>query len=189
MSDVQSALTGAEFTGLIDIADAGAVGMITLRGESDTIGGEVSGVLGLSAPEPRRIVSGKEHRLAWLSPDEMLVTCAYDQAPLLVGRLQGALKDVHALVVDTSDARAVFNLEGNEIRDVLSKLCPVDLDEGKFPVGEFRRTRLAQVPVAFWFESQTRAHLICFRSVAHYVLDALSGAATQGSGARGQANV
>jgi hypothetical protein len=61
-------------------------------------------------------------------------------------------------------------------REALAKLCPVDLAPGVFEAGEMRRTRLAQVPAAFWWEEDGFT-LVCFRSVAQYAFDVLKGAA------------
>ena len=46
-----------------------------------------------------------------------------------------------------------------------------------FPVGTLRRTRLAQVPAAIWFEDEETAFVVAFRSVADYVFALLSNAA------------
>ncbi|MGC1503573.1 MAG: sarcosine oxidase subunit gamma, partial [Sulfitobacter sp.] len=45
----------------------------------------------------------------------------------------------------------------------------------------FRRTRLAQVPAAFWMPDAETVQIICFRSVAQYVFDVLNVAAQCGS--------
>jgi len=83
--------------------------------------------------------------------------------------------------VDVSDARAVFDLSGPRARDVLAKLCPVDLSQDTFTVGMFRRTRMAQVPAAFWLRGPETFRIVCFRSQAQYVFDLLKVAAQPGS--------
>ena len=67
------------------------------------------------------------------------------------------------------------------IREVLAKLSPADMRISALPVGRVRRTRLAQVPAAFWFTDDSEAVVICFRSVADYVFGLLSTAAQPGS--------
>ena len=91
------------------------------------------------------------------------------------------LYSYHALVTDVSDARAMFELRGGGLRDVLAKLTPADMSAAALPPGELRRSRLAQVPAAFWLRSETAAQVICFRSVARYVFDLLKTAAQPGS--------
>jgi sarcosine oxidase subunit gamma len=45
----------------------------------------------------------------------------------------------------------------------------------------FRRSRLAQVPAAFWMPDAETFQIVCFRSVARYMFDLLSIAAQPGS--------
>jgi len=80
-----------------------------------------------------------------------------------------------------SDARASFRLEGQHAREVLAKLCPVDLALDAFVEGMFRRTRMAQVPAAFWLCEDEAFQIVCFRSQARYVFDLLCVAAQPGS--------
>jgi sarcosine oxidase subunit gamma len=45
----------------------------------------------------------------------------------------------------------------------------------------FRRTRMGQVPAAFWLRDDGAFEVICFRSVARYMFDQLCVAAQPGS--------
>ena len=118
-----------------------------------------------------------------MSPDELLILLPYDDVTSALTAMSVALKGEHALVVDVSDARASFRIEGEGalIRETLAKLTPADMRAAALPVGILRRTRLAQVPAAFWLQSEGAAHLICFRSVASYIFGILKHAATPGS--------
>ena len=44
-----------------------------------------------------------------------------------------------------------------------------------------RRSRIAQIPAAFWLDSESSATLVCFRSVAQYAFDLLADAVKTGS--------
>jgi sarcosine oxidase subunit gamma len=83
--------------------------------------------------------------------------------------------------VEVSDARAVFDVIGPHVREVLAKLAPVDLAPGVFEPGEMRRTRLAQVAAAFWMTGPDSFRVIAFQSVAQYVEDLLKTAAKPGT--------
>ena len=48
--------------------------------------------------------------------------------------------------------------------------------------GMFRRTRMAQVPAAFWMVDDQTFQIVSFRSVADYVFSLLKVAAQPGSG-------
>lgn len=178
----QSALPGARFEGIARLRDCGPQGMITLRGDlaSRALRGAATAATGAKMPGQRRITHGPEGSLGWMSPDELLILCPAAAVAERLAGLQARLARSHALAVEVSDARAMFAVEGAGAREVLAKLCPVDLAPGRFEPGELRRTRLAQVPAAFWIAPDGGFRLICFRSVAAYVFDALRMAAQPG---------
>ena len=145
--------------------------------------GAVTDVAGVAFPGRNEAQSKGPRALLWMSPDELMLVVPHADAGGAAKSLVAALGDMHSLVVDVSDARAVFTLEGEaaRLREVLAKLSPADLRPGALPVGTVRRTRLAQVPAAFWFAEDGRVSLVCFRSVAGYVFDLLSNAAQPGA--------
>ncbi|CUH63710.1 sarcosine oxidase, gamma subunit family [Thalassovita gelatinovora] len=184
MSDTVSALNGATFQGFVTVEDAGLQGMITLRGDlgSAKLLAAVTAATGLVTPSQRKIVSQGDMAVAWMSPDEVLILTPYDQAGTIAATLAQALSGEHGLVQTVSDARTVVRLTGapGSVREVLAKLAPVDLSPQAFEPGEFRRTRLAQVAGAMWFDDTTSARIICFRSVADYVFKLLCISAEEG---------
>lgn len=183
MSNLVSVMKGASFEGAIRVADAGVCGMITLRGDlaSDALSGALQACLGAAVPAQRKVVATAEGAVLWMSPDELMILCAYEAADALAEQLSAALAGAHHLCVNVSDARALFTLEGEgaAIREVLAKGAPVDLRESSLGVGEIRRSRLGQLAVAFWFAEGGKAHLICFRSVGAHVYDWLTTAAVK----------
>ena len=160
-----------------------AQGMITIRGNLKDAGfiAAVKSASGLDVPAQRQIVTQEELALAWMSPDELLLLCGYEDAPVLSNAMTEAFGDQFAMAVVVSDARAVFDIEGPKVRDVLGKLAPVDMAPGSFGHGEIRRTRLAQVAAAFWLTRDDSARLVCFRSVAQYAEDLLKTSAKPGT--------
>ncbi len=183
MSNAVSALNGAAYVdGIVDISEAGLRGMLSLRGDlSGAAVAKAVSAVGGTLPAQRRIETRGDVSTAWMSPDELLIMCAYAAAPAKCAAMQDALGDAHALVVNVSDARAVFRVTGPQTRDVIAKLAPVDLALGSFPVGSFRRTRLAQVAAAFHMADAETCEIVCFRSVAQYMFDLLKRAAAPGS--------
>jgi sarcosine oxidase subunit gamma len=181
MSDhAVSALPGAEARGLVTIREMGLQGMVSLRCDPGSAARAVKRVTGADMPEARRISQGQGCSVAWMSPDELLILCDHAQAGKLAFDLTEALTGQHHLALDVSDARAMFSLSGEAgaLRDVLSKITPADI--GALPLGEMRRTRLQQVAGAIWFETETEARVICFRSVARYAFDLLAMSAREG---------
>ncbi|SEM00482.1 sarcosine oxidase subunit gamma [Roseovarius tolerans] len=184
MSEAITPLNGARFEGLATIEDAGLTGMITLRGDlsSKEVKAAVQNAVGLDIPAQRQALSGQGTAVLWMSPDELLLMCPYAEVAQIIAALEGALKGQHFLVANVSDARTFLHVSGPGARETVAKLCPVDLSEAAFTPGMFRRTRMAQVPAAFWLDEAGTFHLICFRSVADYAFNLLKTSALPGGG-------
>jgi sarcosine oxidase, subunit gamma len=180
MSDPVSALGGASYSGFATIREIGPLGMITLRAKPDTKGlaAAVKSVTGTALPEVRRIAVNGDKATGWMSPDEYLLILPYKDVAEALETLSKKLNGVHHLVVDVSDARAVFRVEGDKADQVLMKLSP--FDPAALAPNELRRTRAAQVAAAFW-KDDTGYTLVSFRSVAGYVMGLLTHSAMPGS--------
>jgi len=182
MSNAISALNGASYDGMVAVRDMGLQGMITLRGDlsSAKMKKAVKAAAGTDLPGQRGVTLAGETGAAWMSPDELLVMCAYDGVSDTQAALDKGLAGEHYLAVNVSDARAVFEIKGAGVREVIAKICPVDMAPGAFEAGEFRRTRMAQVAAAFWMVDAETIRVVCFRSVAEYVFGLLTDAAEPG---------
>lgn len=182
MSSAVSALNGAVYAGYVKVEELGLSGMITIRGDLSNASFKtaVKGAMGVAVPSQRAIAFSGKTGLAWMSPDELLALVPYKDAEKTVAELSAKLKSKHHLVVNVSDARAMFQLSGDKVREVMAKLTPVDMAPGAFEPGVIRRTRLAQVPAAFWMTDQRTMSVVCFRSVAQYMHDLLKDAAEPG---------
>ena len=163
------------------VAEAGLRGMITVRGDlaAAAMKKAVKAATGTAVPAPRRIVIDGDRAAAWMSPDELLILVPHEAAQDTVAALEQALAGTHHLVADVSDARAVFTIRGAKAAEVLMKLCPVDMSS--LAEGEIRRTRAAQVAVAFWKSGPEEFTLVSFRSVAGYVMGLLEVSARPGA--------
>lgn len=183
MSNAVSALQGASYTGYVEVEEMGLRGMITLRGDlSDArLKAAVKAAVGVAVPDVTRCALSETGGAAWMSPDELLLFCTHDDAPARAARLSADLAGTHFLAANVSDARAVFQLRGTSVREVIAKLAPVDMSPEAFPLGHFRRSRIAQTPAAFFMRDETTLELICFRSVADYVFELFKRAAMPGS--------
>lgn len=178
MSDAISALNGAVFDGVgARIEEMPVQGMVTLRGAPDDIGAALTAATGCAMPGQRQTVEQGDRAVAWMSPDELLLLMPHGEVDACLAALAETLAGTHHLAVDVSDARAMFRIEGTGAREVIARLCPADLSPAAFGPGELRRTRLAQIPAAFWIGADGAFRLVCFRSVARYAFDVLSGAA------------
>lgn len=168
-----SPLGGAQFEGFSSVHELGPVGMITLRAKAKTKGlaKAIKAVTACSTPKARKIETKGDHHVAWMSVDEYLIILPYDQVRAALAQIHEHLSEQHYLAVDVSDARALFQIQGDKADQVLRKLCPVDFD--RLDEKEICRTRAAQVACAFW-RDDGGFKLICFRSVAQYMMDLLA---------------
>lgn len=174
-----NALGGASFDGFAKVREIGPLGMISLRAKRDVPGLEAAfAALGLQLPEPRRITGTTARGAGWMSPDEYLVLVPYAEVASTLAKLAEALKGQHHLAVDVSDARAVFRIEGAKAGQVIAKLGPIDV--ASLAPNELRRSRAAQVAAAVWSEEGGYT-LVCFRSVASYVMGLLTASAAPNS--------
>lgn len=181
MSNAVTALGGASYAGYVDVRECDLAGMITLRGDftDKAFQAAVKSVTGAAVPKQRQIVSGSDgFTLAWMSPDELLILCPYADVIAHTTTLTAALDGQHALAVNVSDARAMFEIKGGLAREVIAKIAPVDM--ASFTIGEIRRTRVAQVAAAFWMSDEETVQLVCFRSVGQYVFDLLKASSQKG---------
>lgn len=179
MSKAISALKGESHKGFVTVTEAGVTGMITIRADlaSSALAAALKG-LGLSMPGQRGIVEAGGKLVAWMSPDELLVTCAYADAPGIAEGLSTALAGEHALVTVVSDARARFTVSGPKADEVVMKIAPVDV--AGLPAGRMHRTRAAQVAAAVWRSGPEEISVVCFRSVAGYMMGLLEVSARKG---------
>jgi sarcosine oxidase subunit gamma len=179
MADPVAAWGNAHFDGFAVVREIGPLGMISLRAKADVPGlAQAFKALEMTLPEQRRIVVAGERAAAWMSPDEYLLILPYAQVADAMASLAFNLAGQHHLAANVSDARAVFRIEGAKADQVLRKITPVDIDA--MAAGEMCRSRAAQVAAAFWQDGAGYT-LVCFRSVAGYMMGLLSHAAQPGS--------
>ena len=138
----------------------------------------VKSVTGAGVPATMTVTDADAGQILWMSPDELMIVCAYDQADQIVSDLIAALGYTHSMVLNVSDARAVFDLNGSATSEIIAKLAPIDMKS--MPTGTVRRTRFAQIPAAFWMTSNDSARIICFRSVGDYMFNQLRNSAQAG---------
>ncbi|WP_420859368.1 sarcosine oxidase subunit gamma [Marivivens marinus] len=184
MSEAVSFLNGAEAThNGVTVRDAGPVGMVTLRGDLSAakLKTAVKKITGQPVPGVRKSTVTGGKGACWMSPDELLIVVPHAEAAAAVAELESALAGSHFMAVNLSDARACMTLSGGAAaREVLAKIAPVDLSASAFGAGDFRRTRMAQVAGAFWLDDAETFHVVCFRSVGHYVFGLLENGAKAG---------
>jgi sarcosine oxidase subunit gamma len=76
---------------------------------------------------PNTVLRHELRAALWLGPDEWLVTGPAGAQASLSAELEAALAGEHRSIVDVSANRAVLDLSGGLVRDVLASGCPIDL--------------------------------------------------------------
>lgn len=153
--------------------------MIQIRADLSQAGAAIAAATGVAIPDQTSVTTAGSRSLCWMSPDELLLVVPHvDLAPLLAALTQ-ALADQHALVVDVSDMRAAFAIQGERALQVMMKISPCDL--AAMPANGIRRTRASQVACGIW-RCEDGFMLVGFRSVGEYLRKLLQVASRPGTG-------
>lgn len=163
---------------LATIARVPGLGMLTIRADLDRAGEALAEAVGLGLPDMTQITTDGSRSLGWMSPDELLLILPEAELAEAEDAATQALTGEHGLVVDVSDARAVFDVTGPNAADVIAKLAPVDA--ANLPQGQLRRSRMAQTAAAIW-RIEDGFRVIGFRSTADYLGLILTNASLPGS--------
>ncbi len=112
------------------------------------------------------------HKLEW--PEAGATSGANGAALVWFGRAQALLVGVaastklnaHAAVADQSDAWARVVLEGEDAREVLARLTPLDMRDRAFPVGATARSEVFHMQASITRMGADSWQIIGFRSMA-----------------------
>ncbi len=153
---------------------------INLRGDGEDaefLSG-VESTLGQPLPTAPNTVSNGEHHVYWLGPDEWLIVSTANSAAGLVTGLQDALNSQHVSINDISGGQVTIRLEGDNVRDALSKGCPIDFHADVFGPGDCAQSGLAKAGALIaCFDRPNTFELIVRRSFADYLVRWLQHAA------------
>ncbi len=170
----------------IRMREIGDRAMIDLRGlTSDRrFMAGVQDVIGVPLPKnPRTSVTAGDLAVLWTSIDQWLITAQRARATPLADALREKLQASHCLITDMSDARSIFRLQGDNVREVLNKGTSVDFTSGELGAGVVRRILFAQVAamVHAVSEGPDVIDLYVFRSYADHAWRYLLATAKEGA--------
>jgi heterotetrameric sarcosine oxidase gamma subunit len=123
-----------------------AIWQISAWGAADVLPlrAALSEQLGLTLPEGPAAASEGDLVLFHVAPRRWWLVLAEDRSSDLAARLAAAVTG-RAALTDLSHARTVLRLSGPASRNVLQKLCRIDLHPRAFPAGCVAQTPLGQV--------------------------------------------
>ena len=159
-----------------------ALGHINLRGNAsdNAFAAAVAQAFGASLPlAPNSVVEGSKGIAYWLGPDEWLLVVPAAAEAALAAALRQALAGVHCAITEVSGGQVVIELQGAQVRELLAKECPLDLEAPEFVPGRCAQTRLAKAGVLLRPLAGGAIELIVRRSFAGYLWKWLAEAAAE----------
>ncbi len=147
---------------------------VDVRAEAPSLS-RVERALGRTPPREPNAVEGDEHEaVLWLGPDEWLVVGPDGRAARTVRAVEEALAGTPGSVVDVSANRTTVRLEGPAAREVLEKVCSVDLHPRVFGTGRCAQTLVGRSQAVLWQVGTTPGYRLFVRnSFANYLADLL----------------
>lgn len=161
----------------VSLAEEPFLSQIDLRAEpSGPALARVEQALEVAVPhhQPGCAAGSRELSVLWLGPDEWLVVGPDGHADRIATAARGALEGAHGSVVDVSANRTALRLAGIGARDVLEKVCSLDLHPRGFGPGRCAQTLLGRTQAVLWQRSTEPSYRILVRnSFADYLTDLL----------------
>jgi sarcosine oxidase subunit gamma len=136
--------------GGITMRERAFLGHVNLRGDcgASAFAQGAAAALGGALPVvPNTVAAFAQRTVFWLGPDEWLVVCPGNDERALVAQFERAFSGLHASVVGLSGGQTVLDLEGEGVRDLLARGCPLDLHPRVFGAGRCAQTHIAKAPV------------------------------------------
>ena len=136
-------------------ADVGAIASVMpLAGREKEASAALKAACGVGFPDPGRSLSAGGVRAIWSGLNQALV----------LGPTLGSL--LGAAVTDQSDAWAAVRLEGASAREVLARLCPLDMRDQAFPEDSAARSLIGHMNSAIVRIAPDAYLILVFRSMA-----------------------
>ena len=165
-------------------------GQINIRGDAGNadFAAAVKKATRLDLPTDPNTTTGKPAttRIFWLGPNEWVVVTKPHGGKRVFDALWKNLKVdcLHASVVDTSEARTTITVSGEHARDVMAKLCSLDLHPSQFGPGQCAQTIVSKVGVVLTQTAETKSggatyELYSLRSFSTYLWKRLEDAAME----------
>ena len=118
------------------------VQLMARRGKAEALATAMRAAFGLELPPPGHSAIAGDLIALWLQPDAWMLMGRDESS--LAGTVKAACGDVGS-VVDQSHGRAVLSISGRDARDVLARLCRIDLHPHAFTTGRVAVTPIAEL--------------------------------------------
>lgn len=159
-------MDGAAGLSMTEMTRFGLVQVMARRGRWDAVAAACVEAYGKDAPARPQAVEANGALLIWSGPDQFLVLSARDSA---MQRAREAFAGVASLS-EQSDGRCLIRISGRKARDMLAKVCSLDLHTEVFPAGAAAATSVDHTPVNLWrghdVDREPAFHLLVFATFA-----------------------
>lgn len=147
------------------------------RGRAGELATVMRSSLHMLLPQPGHSASAGEINAFWLQPDTWMLAAPPAADGELAARVKAACGDAGS-VVEQTHGRTMLTLSGARAREVLAKLCRLDLHPRAFGPGRVATTRMAEVTCTLHqCDTVPSYELILFSTYATHFAAALTHAA------------
>jgi len=157
----------------ITIEEIVATGLVRLQGQgnnNDFLKAAES-ILGVALPTKACTATANDtYRCMWLNPNEWLISMPIEQELDALEKLITLQNDFMSLATLNTDSRVGFTISGNEVVELMSKGCSLDM-HSKFVVDSCTVTKFAEIPVILDHVKQAKYNIYVDRGLAHYLWD------------------
>jgi methylglutamate dehydrogenase subunit D len=136
---------------LLEMREFAAVQIMARRGHWAALAKAVKAEFGIMPPSEPRLAKGRNVDLLWSGPDQFLaISSIKNRLPHENLRQKfGSLSSIS----DQSDGRVLISVTGPKVRDMLAKVCSLDLHEDVFEVGTAAVTAIDHLSTNVWREA------------------------------------
>ena len=155
---------------MVEFGDFELVQVMARRGQWGAVAQACADSYGKPAPARPQAIEAGGALLVWSGPDQFLVLSARTagENPAMA-TARSAFAGMAALS-EQSDGRSLIRISGSRARDMLAKVCSLDLHPAVFPVGAAAMTSIDHTSVNLWrgkdAGSEATFHLLVFTSFA-----------------------
>ena len=160
-------------TSIFSITEESNLAQLNIRFDVSDVSilSSIKSVLGLNLEmAPNTIVNDNEKFALWLGPDERLVILPKDQIMTVGMNLERELQGIHYSSVDLSSGQVILDLKGEEVLNILSKGCSVDLHQKYFNVGQCVQTSIDKINVICFPLDNNHIRIIVRRSYSEALI-------------------
>lgn len=160
------AAQGAAGVTMAELTDFELVQVMARRGQWGAVAQACAEAYGKTAPARPQAVNGQGALLVWSGPDQFLILSPRGAA---VERARTSFSGMASLS-EQSDGRSLIRISGPRARDMLAKVCSLDLHPAVFPVNTAAATSLDHTSVNLWrgedVDGEAIFHLLVFATFA-----------------------